>query len=195
MPETFFFTRRYRNFRLCDRSDFEFKKTVGHARWAAHRPKKVKWVPPPHGPFFHSHPQIVTLLCGPSNAIKRVGISQFGMENKAPEEYPTICTYLLVQYFYRYRSIIVEFWSIITNSTLPVLFVTLPSSTARFGVFFCRELTDLTVTHITIRYYATFFNGYKNNPPPHPPPPLKNWYPHQQKVIPQIGPYSCIRPV
>ena len=48
------------------------KKTVGHARWAAHTPKIAKWVPPPYGPFLHTHPQNVTLLGGPSNAIKRV---------------------------------------------------------------------------------------------------------------------------
>ena len=47
------------------------KKTVGHARWAAHT-QKWQYGYPPYGPFLHTHPQNVTLLGGPSNAIKRV---------------------------------------------------------------------------------------------------------------------------
>ena len=56
------------------------------------------------------------------------------------------------EYFYRFLSIIVEF-RLITNSTLLVLSVTLPSWTARFGVFFCWGLTDLTVVYV---FYFVF---------------------------------------
>ena len=45
---------------------------MGHLRWDAHTQKWQYGYPPPYGPFLHTHPQNVTLLGGPSNAIKRV---------------------------------------------------------------------------------------------------------------------------
>ena len=39
--------------------------------------KMAIWIPPPYGPFLHTHPQNVTLLGGPSNAIKRVPCLDF----------------------------------------------------------------------------------------------------------------------
>ena len=45
---------------------------MGHLRWDAHT-QKWQYGYPPYGPILHTHPQNVTLLGGPSNAIKRVG--------------------------------------------------------------------------------------------------------------------------
>ena len=49
------------------------KKNRGPLRGGPHTLKNGNIDPPPYGPFLHTHPQNVTLLGGPSNAIKRVG--------------------------------------------------------------------------------------------------------------------------